>query len=422
MVKQSLGVAIVGVLFLFGLSAGALEIRGDVTARGSYSFPEGDFDYGIVVNLSSTVSLSEKYFGNAELLLKYQDENNIRPFRIREISLQGVQAPWEATDFRVGLLEMTWGASDIMSPVDVLNPRPFSRSLSRTMFEEKIPVPALDFEWYLSDTWSLEFFYQPRFVAHFIPEFVEKQSLVFSLLPFGVVPERTDVVITKEEPSVGFGSPIWALRARGSLGSFDIALSYIEGYFLSAYPKETVISVLPEGSWNVQVRSGYPRRSILGLEFQGTIAGVEGLTLRGDVAWVVPERWVNMVMLPQGETISVPIFDVPYWKVSLGLDYSWNNTYASIAYLLGNLWEEGEKVSPYGYVHVDWQSKDGKWKPFANWVTSLEDGSAVWVFGTEYKPKDNWNISFAYTVSQGAPESKLGSIGEEVSLEVKYSF
>lgn len=420
---KKLWVAIgVGILVFLESFAGALEVQGDATVWGRYSIMEKDFDYGVAINLSSTVTLSDRCFGNVDLLLKYQDENNVRPLRVREVSLQGVQVPWETTDFRVGLLEITWGASDVMSPVDVLNPRPFSRGLDGATLGEKIPVPALDFEWYLNDTWSLEFFYQPRFVSHFIPTFVEEQFLVSSLFPFGVLSEKTHVVIAKEEPPVSFVHPIWALRARGSLGSFDIALSYVSGYFLSAYPKETVISLLPEGTWDVQVRSGYPKRSILGFEFQGTLAGVEGLTFRGDVAWIVPEQWVNAVTLPHGEKIPIPIFDTPYWKASLGMDYSWNSTYVSVAYLLGNLWEEGKNVSPYGYVHVDWQSEDRKWKPFMNWVTSFEDGSAVWILGTEYKPRDNWNIVLRYTVSQGNPGSKLGSVGEEVYLEVKYSF
>lgn len=400
----------------------ALETRGDVTTWGRYSFAEKDFDYGATVEISSTVALDDTYFGNVKLLLKYQDEDNIRPLRVEEVSLQGVQAPWEATDFRAGLLEVSWGASDIMSPIDILNPRPFSRSLSEASLGEKIPVPALDVEWYLSGTWSLEFFYQPRFVANFIPEFVEEQLFLPSLLPFGILPEKTKVTIAKEEPPVSWTSPIWALRARGSLGAFDIALSYIEGYFLSSYPKETVVALLPDGSWDVHVRSGYPRRSLLGLEFQGTIVGVEGLTLRGDIAWVVPEQWMNMVVLPGGEQTLVPIFDAPYWKASLGADYSWNNTYVNVAYLFGNLWEEGKAVSPYGYVHIDWQSDDGKWKPFVNWIASFQDGSAVWVLGTEYKPKDNWNVTLTYTLSKGVPGSKLGSVGEEISLEVKYSF
>lgn len=422
MMRRLLVTLEVGLLVLLGSFVGALEIQGDAVVWGRYSIVEKDFDYGVVIDLSSTATLSDRYFGNVDLLLKYQDENNIRPFRVQEISLQGVQAPWETTDFRVGLLEVTWGASDVMSPVDVLNPRPFSRGLDGAMFGEKIPVPALDFEWYLSNTWSLELFYQPRFVGHFIPEFVEEQFLMSSLLPFGTLPEKTHVVILKEEPPVGFACPIWALRARGSLGSFDIALSYVNGYFLSAYPRETVISLLPEGIWDVQVRSGYPKRSVLGFEFQGTLPGVEGLTLRGDVAWIIPEQWIHTVVLPHGERISIPVFDVPYWKASLGMDYSWNSTYVSVAYLLGNLWEEGENVSPYGYVHVDWQSKDKKWKPFANWVVSFEDGSTVWILGTEYKPKDNWNVTLRYTVSQGALGSKLGNVGEEVYLEVKYSF
>lgn len=415
---------ITGIFFLLaGTAALALNTSGNVKVSGTYSFAEKDLDYGIVLEFSSTIGLSDHYFGNIELFLKYQDENNIRPFRAKEISLQGVQAPWEETDFRIGLLEMTWGASDIMSPVDVLNPRPFSLSLSEDALQDKIPVPALDLEWYLSSTWSLEFFYQPQFVANFIPKFVEERLLLPLLLPFGADPEKTDIIVTKEEPLVSFSSPIWALRARGTVSSsLDVALSYTQGYFLSSYPRETDVVFLPDGSWKVDVLSGYPKRSILGLEFQGTLAGIEGLTFRGDVAWIVPEKWVNLVTLPQGESIPVLILDAPYWKASLGVDYSFNDTYVSLAYLLGNLWEEGETVSPYTYLHADWKSRNGTWNPFLNFVASLEDGSTVWILGTEYKPRDNWNVSLAFTTSGGAPGSKLGDVSEGVLLEVKYSF
>ncbi len=402
----------------------ALETQGYVKTSGFYSLTEGDLDWQVVVDASAVQDLGRGYFLNAEFLLKYQDENNIRPFRIQELSLRGIQVPWEETDFRIGLLTLAWGASDVMSPVDVVNPRPFSRSVGEDALKDKIPVPALDVEWYFSSSWSLELLYQPYFVANFVPEFVEKQMLLPALVPFGVDPTKTTIELTKGEPSVGFLSPILALRARGNIGSTDVALSFYQGYFLSAFPRETTITFLPDGTSEVSVTLGYPKRSILGLEFQGTLSGIEGMTFRGDVAAIFSESWTNVVTVqgPSSSSVTtIPVFDAPYLKASLGVDYTRENHYVNLAYLFGNPWEEGENVSSYLYAHYDWKNDDGKWNPFVNSFLSLEDGSMVNIVGTQYKPRDNWSVSFALSFSSGAPGSRL-DVGDGLSLEVKYSF
>ncbi|MGQ9621836.1 MAG: DUF1302 family protein [Candidatus Caldatribacteriaceae bacterium] len=425
MKRKAVAFIVVSCLFLAANQiACALETQGYVKASGFYSFTEGDLDWRVMVDASATQDLGKGYFFNAELLLKYQDENNIRPFQVQELGLQGVQVPWGETDFKVGLLTLTWGASDVMSPVDVVNPRPFSRGVGEDALKDKIPVPALDVEWYFSSSWSLELLYQPRFVANFVPDFVEGQMLLPSLVPFGVDLTKTGIELTKEEPAVGFLSPIWALRARGNIGSTDVALSFYQGYFLSAFPRKTVIAFLPDGTSEISATLGYPRRSVLGLEFQGTLSGVEGMTFRGDVAVIFPESWVNVVTVQDPSSSSVttiPIFDAPYLKASLGVDYTHENHYVNLAYLLGNPWEEGDSVSSYLYAHYDWKSDDEKWNPFVNSFLSLEDGSMVNIVGTQYKPGDNWSVSFALSFSSGAPESRL-NVGDGVSLEVKYSF
>ncbi|HXL02921.1 MAG TPA: hypothetical protein PK016_07400, partial [Candidatus Atribacteria bacterium] len=347
---------------------------------------------------------------------------------INELFLQGIEAPWEEVDFRVGLLKMSWGASDIMSPVDVINPTPFSLSFSENALENKIPVPALDLEWYHSQDWSWEFFYQPDFVPNFIPEGIEGQLLAYELASLlSVNPQKLVLNLTEEEPLVDFSHPIWGIRARGIVSNVDVAVSYLQSYYLSPYPRETNVLMGLDGNSIVDVTLGYPKRSMLGLEFQGEFPLLEGSTFRGDIAIFMPERWVNHINItqPSGEVVSYPqeIFQNPYWKGSLGIDYTTdNNTLLNLVWMWGNPYEEGKDVSPYLFLTAERPSEDNKWTTLLTSGVSLQDGSMVNVIGLTYKPKDNWNIALSYSFSSGAPGSKLGEVGDGVFLNVKYSF
>ncbi|MGQ9472710.1 MAG: DUF1302 family protein [Candidatus Caldatribacteriaceae bacterium] len=397
------------------------EWSGTITGKGSYQFENLDFDWGITLNTALVFELQEGYYLHGDFNLKYQDENNLRPFRLNELYLQGSGEPWEEIDFKLGLFQLAWGASDFLSPLDVLNPRPFSLSVDSESFKDKIPVPGIDVEWYSSDSWSWEFFYQPYFVSNFIPSFVKENMLLGSLSRFVSLPEGTKIIVTEEKPEVNFFSPIWALRTRGSVGNFDVALSFQSGYYLSSFPYQVMITTQGENAW-VEALAGYPRRSILGFEFQGFIEGLEGVTVRGDLAWIFPERWTENIFWKGELLATVPVMEDPYWKASLGIDYTHENFYLNVNYLLGNPWEEGESVSPYLYLVTNWESEEGKWKPFWNSILSLQDSSMVNIVGVEYKPKNNWTASLSYYWSSGMAESKLGNVADGVALEVKYSF
>jgi len=406
----------------------ASEITGEAKVEVSYDLGKGESSWGGNLNLKYGTSLSANYYLTADLLLSYQSESYFQPLMINELFLQGIEAPWEEVDFRVGLLKMSWGASDIMSPVDVINPTPFSLSFSENALENKIPVPALDLEWYHSQDWSWEFFYQPDFVPNFIPEGIEGQLLAYELASLlSVNPQKLVLNLTEEEPLVDFSHPIWGIRARGIVSNVDVAVSYLQSYYLSPYPRETNVLMGLDGNSIVDVTLGYPKRSMLGLEFQGEFPLLEGSTFRGDIAIFMPERWVNHINItqPSGEVVSYPqeIFQNPYWKGSLGIDYTTdNNTLLNLVWMWGNPYEEGKDVSPYLFLTAERPSEDNKWTTLLTSGVSLQDGSMVNVIGLTYKPKDNWNIALSYSFSSGAPGSKLGEVGDGVFLNVKYSF
>jgi len=416
-------------LFALPLVAGeASEITGEAKIGASYDLEKGESAWGGSLNLKYDTSISSNYYFTADLLLSYQSEGYLQPVMINELFLQGIETPSEEVDFRLGLLQLSWGASDIMSPVDVINPTPFSLSFSEDALKNKIPVPALDLEWYHSWDWSLEFFYQPDFVPNFVPEGLEKQILAYELASLlSLPPQNLSLSLTKEEPLVNFSHPIWGVRARGIVSSVDVAVSYLQGYYLSPYPRETNVFLGLDGSSVVDVTMGYPRRSMLGLEFQGEFPLLEGSTFRGDIALFVPERWINRINItqPSGEVISYPqeVFQNPYWKGSLGIDYTTdNNTLLNLVWMWGNPYEEGEDISPYLFLAAERPSDDNKWTALLTSGVSLQDGSMVNVVGLTYKPEDDWNISLSYSFSSGAPGSKLAGVGDGVFLGVKYTF
>jgi len=406
----------------------AADINGEVTAFGSYGVDTNNFEYGSSLQLTYNPALSNNYYLMIDTTLKYQSENNYSPIRINELYIQGIATPSEDIDFKVGYLNLTWGASDAFSPIDNINPRPFSQSISSSALDEKIPILALNVEWYMNPTWSMEIVYQPEFRPNYTPDYVENLLLGYQLAPLlGVNPQTMQIAVEKERPEVSFTQPIWGIRARGKVGSVDTAFSFLKGYYLSAYPYQTDVTLNSDGSSSVQTKMDYPERSVLGAEFQGEIPGIAGVTFRADFALFIPEQWTNQITIhnTDGTTnfTNVDVFDEIYWKASVGADYTAeDNTYYNLIYLLGTPYEEGKDVSSYLFLRLEKPSSDNKWNPFLNSILSLEDGSMINVIGTDYKPKDNWTVTFSYSISSGPATSMFALAGDTISLNVSYVF
>lgn len=406
----------------------AADVYGEVSAYGSYILDTKSFGYGTTLQLKYNPSLTDDYYLMADVSLKYQSENNYSPIRLNELYIQGFATPSEDIDYKVGYMHLTWGASDAFSPIDNINPRPFSQSISQDAIDDKIPVLALDVEWYMNPTWSLEFVYQPEFRSNYRPEQVDNLFLgnQFATL-LGLNPQTMQIDTIQDFPEVNVLNPVWGIRARGNVGSIDTSLSFLKGYYLTAYPYLTDITINPDGSSLVQTEMGYPERSVLGAEFQGEIPGIAGVTFRADFALFIPEQWTNQITThnPDGTTsfTTVGVFDEIYWKASVGADYTAeDNTYYNLIYLLGTPYEEGKDVSSYLFLRLEKPSPDKKWKPFLNSILSLEDGSMINIIGTDYNPKENWTVTFSYSVSSGPATSILSMAGDTMSLSVNYVF
>ena len=59
---------------------------------------------------------------------------------------------------------------------------------------------------------------------------------------------------------------------------------------MDPFPADLSVSLNPSGNI-MKMKLGYPAKQVLGLEFQGDFPGIEGATLRGDLAYIIPEVW-----------------------------------------------------------------------------------------------------------------------------------
>jgi len=300
-------------------------------------------------------------------------------------------------DINAGMLIVNWGSSDMLSPLDNFNPLPPLTSFSN--FSNKNGVWAIDATYYFDDITYLQAVYLPRFNPSFIPEAYEKQLYLSMFSPQfeaqGI--EISGINLTHNLPQ----KPVWGAKLSRSFTSFDAAISYYNGYYLNAYP-ESVIPVPELSGFSLDVELGYPKRNIFGFEFQGDFPGIEGATLRGDIAYIVPQSWEV-----QGEYL----LKDPYLKAAIGADYTTSSDlYLNVGYIWGFASEEGTACSPYIFLNVSKELEDSKFKPSYLAGISLRDWSMLNNIGFSYNINDDLSVILSYLFIVGDEASKFGQM------------
>lgn len=391
---------VVLILILFStLAAFAYEFSGSLTYSGEYNFASQDLNHTLNLDLNYIYSFTDEVFAEGDLVIKYTDKNfYLNPIMIipKELYL-GAYDLIPNLDLKTGLLIINWGASDMFSPLDNFNPLP--PQISFTSMSQKNGVLAANATYYFNDITYLQVVGLLHFSPSFIPEEYEKQLYLSMFSPQfqaqGI--EIMDINITHNLPE----KPVWGIKLGRSFASFDAALSYYNGYYFSAYP-ETITPVPGPSGVSLDLGLGYPKREIFGLEFQGDFPGIEGATLRGDLAYIIPEPWEV-----QGEYA----LKDPYLKASIGVDYTTSfNLYLNVGYIWGFAYEEGDKCSPYLFLNAKQELKDSKFTPNYLGGISLRDKSMINSIGASYNFTDDFSITLSYLFIIGDEGSKFGQM------------
>ncbi len=395
---------VVFIILLFSASAYTGDFSGSLTYSGGYNFTENNLSNTLNLDLNYIHNFTDEVFMEGDLIIKYSDRNASNPFMIipKELYI-GTYDLIPNLDLRAGRLIISWGSSDMLSPLDNFNPS--SPGISFTDISGKSGVWAVDATYYFNDITYFQTICLPHFIPSFISEEYEKQLYLTMFSPLfqaqGI--EINSINLTHNTPE----KPVWGLKLGRSFTSFDAAISYYNGYYLNAYP-ETMHPVPGPSGMTLDLELGYPKRDIFGLEFQGDFPGIEGATLRGDLAYIVPQPWEV-----QGEDM----LKDPYLKAAIGADYTTSfDLYLNVGFIWGFIFEEGDQCSPYISLNARKELEDSKLTPNYLGIISLQDGSMINSIGASCNFTDDFSITISYVSISGSQNSKLGQIGAADSL------
>ncbi len=397
-IKRNIFLAVFILLLFFTSVVFANDFSGNLTYSGNYNFTGKDLSNSLSLGLNYIHSFTNEVFVEGDLVIRYSDKSSTNPFMIipKEIYI-GTYDLIPQVDIRAGMLIVSWGSSDMFSPLDNFNPLP--PGISFTDMSRKSGIWAVDATYYFNDITYLQAIYLPRFAPSFIHEEYEKQLYLSMFSPQfqaqGI--EINSINLTHNIPQ----KQVWGVKLGRSFTSFDAAISYYNGYYLNAYP-ETVEPVPGPSGVSLNLGLGYPKRDIFGFEFQGDFPGIEGATLRGDIAYIIPQPWEV-----QGEYA----LKGPYLKVAIGADYTTSSDlYLNVGYIWGFAFEEGIECSPYVFLNAKQELKDSKFTPNYMGGISLRDGSMVNSIGVSYDFTDDFSVTFSYIFMIGDEGSKFGQM------------
>ena len=403
---------VIFIIFLFSASVFAGDFSGSLTYSGGYNFTENNLSNTLDLSLNYTHNLTDEVFIEGDLLIKYRDGSAPNPFMFipGEIYI-GAYDLIPQLDIRAGRLIVNWGSADMFSPLNNFNPG--SPGMSFTSMAQKNGAFAADATYYFNDITYLQAVILPSFVSSYMPKQYEEQMYLSIFAPQfqtqGI--EITSINITHTFPE----NPVWGIKLGRSFTSFDAAISYYNGYYLNAYP-ESMQPVPGPSGMSLNLSLGYPKKSVFGFEFQGDFPGIDGATLRGDLAYIVPQPWQV-----QGEDI----LKDPYIKAVIGADYTTSfDLYFNLGFIWGFAFEEGDQCSPYLSLNARKELEDSKLTPNYLGIISLHDGSMVNSVGASYAFTDDFLITLSYVSILGDQTSKLGQMGsaEGLYLTGEWSF
>jgi len=384
----------------------AVDFSGNLTYSGQYSLVEQSLSNNLNLDLNFVHNFSDEFFAEGDFIIKYNDKSENPLMIIPEELYIGAYELIPNSDLKAGKLIISWGSADMLSPLDNFNPLP--PGMSFTDMNQKMGVWAADLTYYFNDITYLQTIILPSFVPAYMPEQYEKQLYLSIFGPQfqaqGI--EIDSINLTRNQPN----KPAWGIKLGRSFTSFDAAVSYYNGYYLNAYPES--LDILPSASGTgLNLELGYPKRSILGLEFQGDFPGIDGATLRGDFAYIIPQNWQF-----QGEDT----LKDPYIKAVIGADYTTSfDLYLNAGFIWGFITEEGDQCSPYFSLNARKELKNSKITPNYMGIISLEDGSMLNSFGASYDFTDDFSLDFSYVSILGEKTSKLGKMESAAGIYLK---
>lgn len=374
----------------------AFDTSQQLKYEGSYYLSSSKFNHTLTLNIDYFHKISDELFLEGDLVVRANNKEYSKPFIAgpNEIYLSAYNLI-ENLDLRAGKIIMHWGSSDLLSPLDNFNPSPPSLSLIKN--QEKLGVLGFNASYYINDLTYLQTALIPSLKTTPYPDEYLKDSY---LANYGSLFQEEGLNINQVDLTYQPAeNVIWGLRLIHSFPSFDAGISYYQGYFMDPFPAYLITKPNTSGTV-MEITLGYPAKKVVGLEFQGEFPGIEGATLRGDLAYIIPESWSFQ---------EKKILENPYIQGIVSADYTTkSNIYLNGGFIYGLPFERGNDSSSYLYLNANQDIENCDLTPFYISILSLEDMSMVNTVGFDFQIRENVTASLYYLFLLGDSESKLG--------------
>lgn len=323
-------------------------------------------------------------------------------------------------DLRIGRQIAHWGSADMFNPTAVLNPDDLE---DRAVFREPIANEML----------RLDYTYLPEregwlgdviFTFVWVPVFRPSQLPRSAVLPLvdaneeipvledhvsarigrlrGLVSDNLyDPNVRVEQPEFSLANSQIGFRVQARMGQTDFALAYYRGF--DDIPVMTRADAEIDGD-GVHIHSDvtltYPRMHMLGFDINGQVSFLDNMGYWIEGAVMFPER-VGLTfvfpalqpILPEPtEIVGTAVEGRPFLKLTLGLDYSFNeHVFLFAQYIRGminefgadslsnilmvgldlHFWSNRILLRIVGLVQMDWLDEALRGEPYDQWRDQL---------------------------------------------------
>lgn len=354
---------------------------------------------------------------------------------VREAYVEIYDFPLDRMDLRAGRQLVPWGAGDLVSPTDNINPLDLADFKD---FGRRLGSDALQLNWYPGPV-TVTAVYVPVFTPARLPAGWMDLFLPAELA--GLSEEK----ITVNLPAAALQESAFGIKLAGRIDGYDLTMSYLDGRYDLPAAKEVRGKIEEitnpmnplENLILEEVSLFFPRRRVLGVDFAGEL-GNAGIW--AEAAVFFPEKVTTVAkielppMLPPGQPQETVTLDKPYTKYLIGTDYTFpGGTYLNLQFLHGFPHERGaEELEDYLVFALEKTVMNGRVKitPLAG-LLAIRDlnnfrKNHAFVLAPEvsWYPVDGAELTLGVNWIECAGDSLFSRFqdDDEVYLKLKYSF
>ena len=226
---------------------------------------------------------------------------------------------------RVGRQIISWGKSDGVYMLDILNPFNLSNPTNFDEQYNKIPTWALNANYQITSSGTLQFIYEPKYLPYFYPGLPLKGGLPYQGGYHDFTPNVVALFNNEENGLFGFKIPvdyrqpsaapsngIYAARWSDEVANVHYTLNYVYGWtaYMIQFPNTGNFSTAT--AVNEQPRRVHIAGASFDYELQDLPAALDGTVIRGETALTVGDRYYEGI-------VGNPV-NVDHWGLLLGLD------------------------------------------------------------------------------------------------------